>query len=310
MICAWSHQPKAVRNPMTSRPSNEIASSLVEECYLALLQREPDASGLQEKVSRLEKGEVTLKHIIREIVGSDEFMTKLPALLFKRTHGSGARLTNDSSQYGEVWMLIRRWVNAQAICGIVVDVGARGRERSNSFDLMRHFGWQGLLVEANPALLPSIEQDFAGCDMRLVSCAVSDYTGKATFTLGSNDDVSSLDASLARGWGDTRGEVAVVVRRLADVLKENTIPHAFDLLSLDIEGEDIKVLNDLIGHSAYRPEWVIIEASLDFKVKTLQDGPFSTEVRAEYRVCMATNANLILCRRYPEREMWRANIDA
>ncbi len=290
--------------------STEFAFSLVEECYAALLQREPDEGGLIEKASRLESGTVALREIIGEIVMSEEFMTRLPDLLAQQPLGAGCRLTNDVSQYGEVWMLVRHWVNAQAACGIVVDVGARGRERSNSYDLMRHFGWQGLLVEANPALLPAIERDFVGCDMRLVSCAVSDYTGEATFTLGSNDDVSSLDAGLAQGWGETRGEVEVKVRRLVDVLNEHAIPHAFDLLSLDIEGEDIKVLNDLVDHSGYRPTWIIIEASHDFKVRTLDDAPFSPAVRAEYKVCMATSANLILRRGYPERERWRLRHEA
>ena len=108
--------------------------------------------------------------------------------------------------------------------------------------------------------------------------------------------MSLLDAGLAQGWGETRGEVEVKVRRLVDVLNEHAIPHAFDLLSLDIEGEDIKVLNDLVDHSGYRPAWIIIEASHDFKVRTLDDAPFSPAVRAEYKVCMATSANLILRR--------------
>lgn len=187
-----------------------------------------------------------------------------------------------------------------------VDVGAGGRERSNSYDLMRHFGWRGLLVEANPALLGSIEADFAGLDMRLVSCAVSNYEGRATFTLGANDDVSSLDPAAAAGWGDTTGSVEVDVRRLPSLLSEQAIPFDFDLLSLDVEGEDIRVLNDLVDTSAYRPRWVIIEASHDFKVRTLEDAPFSLGVRRGYRVHTATSANLILARACPERDAWVA----
>lgn len=287
----------------------DAASVLVEECYHAVLQREPDEPGLLEKASRLATGDATLRQVIGEMLASEEFVTRIPGLLAQRAANLAVRLTNDVSQYGETWMLVRHWVNAQAECGMVVDVGARGRERSNSYDLMRHFGWRGVLVEANPALLPAIEREFAGCDMRLVSCAVSDYTGEATFTLGSNDDVSSLDAGLAQGWGDTRGQIEVRVRRLADVLAEHAIPHTFDLLSLDIEGEDIRVLNDLVDASAYRPAWVIIEASHDFKVQTLEDAPFSPAVRADYRVRMATSANLILSRRFTEREAWRTRSD-
>ena len=87
---------------------------------------------------------------------------------------------------------------------IIVDVGARGRERSNSFDLLRHFGWRGLLIEANPSLLESIRADFAGTDFFLEFCAVSDYEGRAEFYFGVNDDVSSLSQHAAEGWGDIR----------------------------------------------------------------------------------------------------------
>ena len=290
---------------MTMTIDPTFCSHIVGQCYAALLDREPDEVGHHDKTARLANGAATLATILREIVASDEFLRKLPSILAERA-GSASRFTNDMSQYGEIWMLMRHWVNAQASCGVVVDVGARGRDRSNSYDLMRHFGWRGLLIEANPELIAPIERDFAGLDLQLVSCAISDYAGRATFTIGSNNDVSSLDASLAGNWGETRGDVEVDVRRLADVLAEREIAYGFDLLSLDIEGEDIKVLNDLIDHSAYRPNWVVIEASDNFAVRTLDDAPFSTGVRKSYVVWAATSANLILMRRHPEREDWAA----
>ncbi len=286
------------------------ATSLIESCYEALLGRAADEFGLRTKVDRLMSGEANLRDALNELMSSGEFASRLPAILAGSPDVEALRFTNDMSQFGEIWRLIRLWVNAQAVCGVVVDVGARGRDRSNSYDLMRHFGWSGLLVEANPALIAPIQRDFSGLDMRLISCAVSDYAGHATFTLGFNNDVSSLNASLAQNWGDTKGVVEVEVRRLSEILKEQAIPEVFDLLSLDIEGEDIKVLNDLIDTSAYRPAWVIIEASDDFKVRTLNDAPFSPAVRANYVVRMATNANLILCRRHPERDAWTARRSA
>ncbi len=286
------------------------AASLIQDCYDALLGRDADEFGLRTKVDRLLSGEASLGDALREIMASAEFASRVPTILAGSPDVEALRFTNDMSQFGEIWRLVRTWVNAQAVCGVVVDVGARGRERSNSYDLMRHFGWSGLLIEANPALIASIQRDFAGLDLRLLSCAVSDYTGQATFTLGSNNDVSSLNAALAENWGDTKGAVEVEVRRLSDILREHAIPEVFDLLSLDIEGEDIKVLNDLIDTSAYRPAWVIIEASDDFRVRTLNDAPFSPTVRANYVVRAATSANLILCRRHPERAAWAARRDA
>ena len=270
---------------------------LVDALYGCLLLREADPSGREDKIARLSDGSASPADIIREIVGAAEFVHSLPDLLASTGGNEHRRFTNDVSQYGEVWELIRLWVNRAALTRIVVDVGARGRQRSNSYDLLREFGWRGVLVEANPALIDTVAAEFAGLDLTLLCCAVSDYDGEATFTIGVNDDVSSLTPELAGDWGPTRGAVTVRVRRLAALLREQDVPHRFDLLSLDIEGEDIKVLNDLIGTSDFRPEWVVIEASDDFAVRSLDDAPFSQGVKDAYAIAGQTRSNLLLQRR-------------
>ena len=206
------------------------------------------------------------------------------------------------SQHGEVWAILRAWVQDSATAGFIVDVGARGRERSNSFDLLRELGWSGLLVEANTRLISQIAEEFDGLDIKLINCAVSDYDGHANFTIGANDDVSSLDAATASGWGPAKGEIVVDVRRLPSLLIEHNVPERFDLLSLDIEGHDIRVLNDLVASSWHRPTWVIIEASDDFRVRSLDDAPFSAEVKAAYGLREQTRSNLILKLEAPTAE--------
>jgi hypothetical protein len=86
------------------------------------------------------------------------------------------------------------------------------------------------------------------------------------------------------------------VRRLGDILVEHAVPSDFDVLSLDIEGEDIKAMNDLILNSPFRPRWVIIEASYDFKTKSLADLPFAPAVIDKYEIFGQTKANLMLRR--------------
>ena len=284
----------------------DIPSLVVAALYQALLGREPDPTGQTDKVARLREGVSSPREIADEMVQSAEFGNRLADIAARAASTGRLRFTNDQSQYGEVGLLLRLWVNGQAKSGIVVDAGARGRERSNSFDFMRHFKWRGLLIEANPALLRTIENEFDGLDFTLVSCAVSDFTGRATLTIGVNDDVSSLSAELAQNWGQRAGEIEVDVRRLSDILVEHAIPHDFDLLSLDIEGEDIKVLNDLIGNTPFRPSWIIIEASDEFRVRTLDDAPFSSDVRRTYEVVAATRANLILGRRHVQLADWHS----
>lgn len=270
----------------------ERAAEIITEFYRGFLRREPDALAMG-KAARLASGEATLEDMIQEFVGSEEYRNPPPP--------PEPPLTNDQTQYGEFMLLLARWIGRAVKHPVVVDVGARGRERSNSYDLMKHFGWRGYLVEANPSLIAPITEAFAGLDMDLINCAVSDYDGEATFYIGVNDDVSSLDQKASEGWGDLKGEVTVTVARLGPLLDARKVPKDFALLSIDIEGEDVKVLNDVVVNAGYRPVWVILEASYDFATKALEELPLHPEVLAAYDLVAQTKANLILERRAKPR---------
>ena len=268
---------------MHSRIAGLDTADFVAVLYRSFFGRELDPSA-QDKIDRLRSGQANAEDIIAEILQSEEFRTAKP----------DERLFRDQTQYGELQQLIGRWMVGAVRYPWVVDVGARGKERSNSWDLLRTFGWTGLLIEANSNLIPSIQADFAGLKCEILNCAVSDYEGEATFYLGANDDVSSLDSNASSGWGPLTGEMRVLVRRLPALLKERGVPEQFGLLSIDIEGEDIKVLNDLVTTSAYRPRWVLIEASYDFQTKAMRDLPFDASVLSAYRLVDQTASNLLL----------------
>lgn len=269
-------------------------SDFVGALYRALLLREPDEGGSGDKTSRLVAGELSPSELITEFMSSEEFSDRVAEIMRRTGLHKRLRFTSDVSQYGEVLEVLRLIVDACSVTKFVVDVGARGRDRSNSYDFMREFGWTGLLIEANPLLLDSIHREFTDLNYRLVCCAVSDYVGRGALTIGSNDDVSSLSEHLAVLWGESKGEVEVRVDRLPNILSEQGVPLDFDLLSIDIEGEDIKVLNDLIDSSDYRPRWIIVEASDNFRVATLDQASFSQEVKAAYDLRARTRSNLIL----------------
>jgi FkbM family methyltransferase len=267
--------------------------SVVASMYRALLLREPDEYGFRAHSARLQEG-VTPESMLRDCVMSSEFSENLPRFYREYLDRQRTRFVLDSSQYGEIDLLVRRMIDTATAHHIVVEVGAHGRDGSNSYDLARFCRWRGLLIEANPALIASIEQEFSGLDVQVVHCAVSDSEGSGVLYIGTNDGVSSLSEVNARHWGEMRGQVEVPIRRLGGVLAEYDIPLDFDLLSLDIEGEDIKVLNDLISETSYRPVWVIIEASFGFTTNTLDDLPFCEAVRNLYKIVDRTVANLIL----------------
>ncbi len=79
---------------------------------------------------------------------------------------------------------------------------------------------------------------------------------------------------------------------LPTILDREDIPLRFDLLSIDIEGEDIKVLNQLIGSSPYRPNWIIFESG---QVDSYRPGvlPLVAQFDAEYELVGKTESNLI-----------------
>lgn len=257
---------------------------VVESFYRAALNRAPDEDGLKSYLKRLRAHPTELMSIAKDLFNSEEHRTLM----------TGAAPLTDHSQFGEFTMLLRRLTESGSKRQLIVDVGARGRERSNSYDLLSQFAWKGLLIEANPALYDEISSAFLGTDFKLVSCAVGTTECVMPFYIGSNDDVSSLIKDAASGWGDLRGEVEVDVRRLPNILDELNVPLDFDVLSLDIEGVDVPVLNDFIETSLYRPRYIIIEASYSFQTKHLSDVGSSAKVQSLYEIVDQTEANLIL----------------
>jgi FkbM family methyltransferase len=201
----------------------------------------------------------------------------------------------DHSQFGEFPLFLN--VARPKRDGVVVDAGALGKDVSNSYDLLSQLGWRGVLIEANPNLWERIERDFAGLNSSLVRCAVSDVEGPVVLHLGVVDGVSSIIRATAEAWGPLRGNVEVQARRLGAILDEQQVPRSFDLLSLDIEGMDMAVLNDLIEHTSYRPRWIFLEASYDFRTRSLRELDLLPSVQDEYEIVGQTVPNLLLAHR-------------
>ncbi len=237
------------------------------------------------------------EQLVGEIGDDPDALTAVAARLFDfatTMRNIGRNTMPDHSQGGELRILLREVMAIGRRHGIIVDVGVLGTEGSNSYDLLASFGWSGLLIEANPALIDGIRQAFGPVDARLINCAVGPVAGRLPFYLAPFDGGSSLVREHAARWGDLRGEVDVEVRRLHDILDEAGIPHDFDILDLDIEGSDVAVMNDLIANSPYRPRIVLIEASYFFKTQDLSEVGLSAEVQSLYRILDRTAANLIL----------------
>src|SRR5258708_6711706 len=117
-------------------PAREASSEAIRALYIGILGREVDPVSLTNCLKALDNGK-TLPGIARELVNSPEKLEQL------------SHLSVDHSQFGEYTLLLSRFVARAAPTATVVDVGARGRTLSNSYDLLKNFGWRGLLIEAN-----------------------------------------------------------------------------------------------------------------------------------------------------------------
>jgi FkbM family methyltransferase len=272
---------------------SRATSRLIRQTYRTVLAREPEPSTLETWTVLLNSRQKDFPQFLASLLESEEFAAHASELIANGSSAKEMALIHDHSQYGEVRLLMKAMINAAAKYKIVIDVGANSIVGSNSFDLLRYFGWRGLLIEPNAELAAEINSRFAGLDYQLLATAVSDYEGRATLHLGVSSAISSLNRDSVKHWGATRGEVEVSVRRLPPILEAHGIPRDFDLLSLDAEGEDARIFNDLHA-SGYRPRWVIIEAYEASTVTSLAELPLKPEVVESYAIVAQTYANLVL----------------
>jgi hypothetical protein len=139
------------------------------------------------------------------------------------------RERNVYSQYGEDGIV--EWIFGRLPPGnkTCVEFGAwDGRNLSNTFNLVVHHGWKAIYIEADPEKFPALERTAA--------------------TYPAITPVRSL-VTVA---GDTA---------LDAILRQHDTPEEFDLLSIDIDGNDYDVWEASTG---YRPRLVIVEFNPSF----------------------------------------------
>lgn len=258
---------------------------LVSTLYKVLLRRDAEESEVEGWVAvSIQSG---LEAVVEGVQRSEEY---------ERVNKQERAVTEgwSRSQYGEVEILLGFISTAIDPQPTIVEVGAAGVEISNSIDLVATMGWRGLLIEASPSHAEILREAVSGINADVVSCAIDAAEGDAQFFVGMHPHLSSLNKEHAESWGALKGQITVPRRRLANVLAEHEIPSEFTVLSIDIEGLDFAVLNDLIDHSTYRPRWVIIEWGASIPSASMEDQRVSESVRSEYRIVAKTFSNVFL----------------
>lgn len=154
--------------------------------------------------------------------------------------------------------------------GTYVDVGCNEPIRySNTFNLYLQ-GWRGINIDANDELINECKKirknDISIC------AAVSDSEKEVTFHKSKTSAVSTIDEERLKEWEklwtfSEEDKVTVVTKTLTSIL-DNNLPSGttVDLLTIDVEGHDFKVLKSL-DLTKYRPKVIIIEIHSIDKIK-------------------------------------------
>ena len=145
-----------------------------------------------------------------------------------------------------------------------MDVGAYHPFRfSNTALLHLHKGWRGVNIDASPEAVALF--DLHRPDDINILAAVSDEETELEYAKFDKGNINSLDPATIKRWGGPdspfriRERVTVRTRRLDSILGAlDSLPGRIDLLSVDCEGLDYRVLmsNDW---QRFRPFAVLVE---------------------------------------------------
>jgi len=198
-----------------------------------------------------------------------------------------------------------------ARCGYFVELGANdGLRQSNTWLLQEVYGWTGLLIEPSPIRYRECMANRSFAKAPHVRCAAcvpfgflerfveiedSDLMSVAKGLDVSNDQAFS-HAELGKKFLDDQRDRFVYgspARTLTSLLDEVMAPVEFDLLSLDVEGNELAVLRGL-DFSRYRPRWILVE------VRDSEICGFLQAAGYEQHACLSDNnqySDLLFCLR-------------
>ena len=133
--------------------------------------------------------------------------------------------------------------------GTFIELGANdGLQQSNSFMLERELGWRGVLIEGIPELAAEALRNRP--EATVVCAAVTVASNAGVIAMNDIDLVSSISGS--------EGTVWVATTTLSSVIDKVSKGEAPDLLSIDVEGFEMDVLQGL-DLSRHRPRWILVE---------------------------------------------------
>lgn len=171
--------------------------------------------------------------------------------------------------------------------GVFVDIGAGDGVRGSNTRYLEDLGWTGLCVDPDPRNQAPLAR--RRCAVR--TCAVASHPGRRTFS--AYDAKPSWSGLGDRGTGYTT--FTVECRTLDDLLTETGIDR-IDLLSIDVEGDELDVWSSL-GRHRPGPGIVIVEYD-NRRPDRCQEHIREVLGTDHYELLHRTPANLILRSRH------------
>ena len=188
----------------------------------------------------------------------------------------------DYSQAGETIEIRKLLHRRRGEKGFFVELGANdGVTVSSTFGLVKD-GWSGIAVEANPAVYARLKKNLMKFpQVKTICLAVAPKRGPIKLYFGKNDPsglLSTISNDDSAWFKEHRSEDFVEVQGipLTDLLEEQRVPKAPDLLLIDTEGMDYDILLTL-DFEKFRPKLIVTE---DYQPKN--DAKFQLLKQAGY----------------------------
>lgn len=152
--------------------------------------------------------------------------------------------------------------------GVILDVGANdGIKYSNSRMFIEDYNWKGVLIEPTKDCVDKLNELYGNnSEIEIFDVAIDEEDGEKEIHIGTLigegiNQISTLNQTDKNYWESNRG-----VQYKSEIIKTTTIKKVlekssyktFDIVSIDAEGNDLIVLNQLLNENIY-PEFVIFE---------------------------------------------------
>ena len=141
--------------------------------------------------------------------------------------------------------------------GFYVDVGCHHPKRgSNTYRLYKH-GWQGILVDMEEDKV--LAAKLARPRDVVIKAAVSDQEERVTiYSPAAFSTNATISKEVYSNDSDFKPTTSVNTTRLDKILRENNCPQKIDFMSIDVEGNDFKVLKSF-SFDEFQPQVICVE---------------------------------------------------